>query len=113
MPRTTQSRESGIVNYFKTAELAIALVVLGLAKDAVAERQTRSKEAKARAQATAAPAPRAVAPPVRSADGVSRPAKTKKRKARKARKARKPATPAAQIEGPAVGAVYDESDLNG
>lgn len=51
MPRSQQSRESGIISYFKTAELPIAEVVLGLAKEAVAERKARSTEARDRALA--------------------------------------------------------------
>lgn len=49
MPRAIQSRESGIISYFKTADLAIAAVVLNLCKEALSERQQRSAEAKARA----------------------------------------------------------------
>lgn len=99
MPRSTQSRESGIVNYFKTADLAIALVVLGLAKDAVHERQVRSAEAKARATGSV---PAKVKPPKPAAAPPPAAAPRKRRKRRKAKVA--PVVPAEPA--------YTEDDLN-
>lgn len=49
MPRIERSKESAIVEFFRTADLTIAVVVMGLCKDALKERTTKSDEAKARA----------------------------------------------------------------
>ncbi len=106
MPRASQSRESGIVNYFKTAELPIAKIVLGLAKDAVAERTAKSSEARERALKAHAPKPKAKDPVSALSTPVAAP-KAKKRRKKRAKKAQ----PAAEIEG--AGSVYDEADLNG
>jgi hypothetical protein len=104
MPRSTQSRESGIVNYFKSADLAIAQVVLGLATDAVKERKAKSSEARERALKSQAPKP--IAPPKRDSFSLSTaPAKPKVKR----RKKRTKRQPAAEIESPAV---YSEDDLN-
>jgi hypothetical protein len=46
MPRSAQSRESAIVAYFATADLAIAEVVMKLAKDALGARMAKSKAAR-------------------------------------------------------------------
>ena len=49
MPRSAISPAGRIVNFFRTADLDSATLILGLCKDAVAERQQRSVDAKARA----------------------------------------------------------------
>lgn len=39
MPRATEAPETRVLTFFKTAPITIALVILGLAKDVVKERQ--------------------------------------------------------------------------
>lgn len=53
MPRATSSPESRILAYFKTAPLAAVAIVLGLAKEAVKDRQpkVRAKKRHRRTQA--------------------------------------------------------------
>jgi len=58
MPRSAMSGPGRIVNYFRTAELPVAVLVLDLCRDAVTERTHRSRMAKARA--TTSPEPPAV-----------------------------------------------------
>lgn len=51
MPRSTQSREDNILDYFQTTDLAIAQVILRLATTAVKARVAKSTEARDRALA--------------------------------------------------------------
>ncbi len=50
MPRSSQSREHGILSWFRTADLAQAKLVFSLVKGEIAEREHRSQEAKDRAE---------------------------------------------------------------
>ena|SRR5260221_2737017 len=86
MPRSTQSRESGIVAYFRTAPLEVAHVVLSLAREALKERLTRSVEAKERALTAHRKAEKLSVST--SAATVAAPKKRKARKARKPRRTR-------------------------
>lgn len=58
MPRAEQSKAAQIVNFFRTSQIDVAAMVLGLCQDAVRERKQKSADAKARATtgATAAAA---------------------------------------------------------
>lgn len=84
MPRVQMSRAGTIVEFFRTAPLETADLILGLCQDAVRGRKTKSSEAKARARGTGVPSPDA--PPIAAA-----PAKVKKRKKSK----KMPAAPSA------------------
>lgn len=89
MPRSQQSMESRILEWFKHAPLAVAVLVLGLAKDAVKGRQPKSatpaKPMARKKVATAAPA-KVAAHPTPNAKAAARVQKRKKRPARKAQR---------------------------
>lgn len=120
MPRATKSSESQILNYFRTTPLAVAALVLGLAKDAVRERQAVSEEAKARAlkaqrsaaqkkahkEKPAKPAKKAAPAPVARATATAHPPAKKKRVRPSRAKAARP-KPALEDGG------YFEEDLSG
>lgn len=68
MPRSAQSPESKVLEYFHTAPLDVAEVVLGLAKGAVLGRQPKvRRRRRSKAEMTAAATPRPPAPPVPAA----------------------------------------------
>jgi len=81
MPRATQSKESQILDWFKHAPLAVAVLILGMAKDLVRERQPKARPTVKELEKILAPpaTARAKATPVHV-----KPAKRRKRVRRKA-----------------------------
>lgn len=75
MPRAEQSKAAQIVNFFRTSQIDVAGMVLGLCQDAVRERKQRSADAKARA--TAGPPDTANATPKRG-KGAKKRTRTRK-----------------------------------
>lgn len=92
MPRATQSKESQILGWFKTAPVAVATVVLGLAAQVLRDRRP-SGPAKAKGKKTATPA--RLDPPTRP-KGSSTPPGLPKAKARKPH--RKATPPPAEVD---------------
>lgn len=97
MPRSQQSKEAAIIAFFRTAPMEVASVVLGLCREALKERTTRSVEARERALAAQK---KAVAAP-QVVDKRTKPKAKAKAKA-------KPRTRRQPVEPP-----YTEDDLNG
>jgi hypothetical protein len=86
MPRALQLKASQIVKYFATAELAVAVMVLDLAREAVEDRKKvgrrigRGKTKKQKAPAPVpAPAPAATHPAKASAKKVAKATKRRRR----------------------------------
>jgi type IV secretory pathway VirB10-like protein len=94
MPRAVMMKESAVLGFFRTSPLVIAVTILGLAKEAVRERQQRSEEAKVRAQV--APAPKPKAPKVPTAP---KPKAKKKAAKPKPPKPRAPRPASSQLAG--------------
>lgn len=61
MPRATQSKEAQILDYFKHAPLAVAVLVVGLVRDIIRARQPKVAPAKVAPKKVAAVAPKVAA----------------------------------------------------
>lgn len=90
MPRAQLSKAGNIVAFFRTAPLETAELVLGLCRDEVSGRKSKSADAKARAakgaETPAGATTAAAAAPAKKAKGAKKKAKSHKKK---------PTTPAA------------------
>lgn len=91
MPRAQESKETQILNWFKTAPLTVAVLILGLVKDGMRERVAKHEAAK-KAQEAARNQPVPAATPARqSAPKPVAKKKTPKAAAKPAGKAKPPA----------------------
>ncbi len=107
MPRSSQSREHGILSWFRSADLAQAKLVFSLVKGEIAEREHRSQEAKDRAEKAkkqAAKATTAAAPSTHERHVAA----GKKAAATRKRRSRAKTLPGA----PALAPVLDEFEIN-
>lgn len=97
MPRSETSAAGRVVAFFRSTELPIAELVLGMCQDAVRERKQKSEKARARATAVPASLGTLAVPP--TAGKV----KAKKAKAKKSHKKKPPAgVPAASAAEPGL-----------
>lgn len=95
MPRAHESRETQILNWFKTAPLAVANLIFGLVRDEMRQRTLAhdvERRARESAQRTAAPAHAAPAPtrPAAPKPPAPKPAQGKKKAAKPAGKPKPP-----------------------
>ena len=106
MPRSEQSAAGRMIDFFRSADLPPAALVLGLCQDEVRARRQKSAAAKARAQATG-PSPVAVAAPA----ATPKVARIKKAKGKKrGPKARTAPTPPAETPLPLEEGVDQEAE---